>query len=94
MEQTINERVKLLRNELAFSQNRMSNELGMSFATYRRLEVENLISPKHIKVIVEKLNVNKEWLLNGTGEMFNVGGFENRTNSESVNPWENAFARA
>lgn len=73
MENAVNERVKLLRSELAFTQNEMANELGISFATYRRFENET-ISVKYLKMIIERFNVNSKWLTEGEGEMFAEGG--------------------
>ena len=65
------ERLKLLRNELRLSQYEIAEKLGMSQSAYAQLENGNTkVRDRHINLICSTLNINNEWLINGTGEMF------------------------
>lgn len=68
----MNERLKMLRNEFRLSQADFSKKLGIAQSTYAHLESgKTKLRDRHIKLICSTLNVNTEWLVKGTGEMFN-----------------------
>lgn len=69
----MNERLKLLRHNLHLNQADFSKKIGMAQSSYATLESgKTQIRERHIKLICSTLNVNSEWLVNGTGEMFNT----------------------
>lgn len=68
----MNERIKEVRNRLGFTQTEMAQRLGIANNTITAYEAGRRIpSTAIITSICREFNVNEEWLLNGTGEMFN-----------------------
>lgn len=67
----INDRFRLLRKFLNISQNNFVIPLGVSRDVIKNIEC-GLTSPKEyvVKAICREYGVNREWLLNGTGEIF------------------------
>ena len=65
------ERVKEVRKLLNLTQEEFGNKLGVTKATISRLEsgVINL-TEQTLKLICREYNVNSDWLINGTGDMF------------------------
>ena len=63
--------IKELRKSLKLTQEDMANSINMTRTNYLRLENQG-IEPRieQIRVLMEKHNVNSEWILFGTGEMF------------------------
>lgn len=72
MQTTINDRVKILRNTLGFSQKKFGNALGgLSQSAVSAMEKSlGTVTEKNILAICKVFNVNKEWLINGNGEIF------------------------
>ena len=72
MQTTINDRVKILRNTLGYSQKKFGNSLGgLSQSAVRAMEKpKGSVTEKNILTICKVFNVNKEWLINGNGEIF------------------------
>lgn len=65
------ERVKTLRKELKLTQTEFGEKLGRNVRTIQYYEAGNRqIDSATIKLICSVYNVNPDWLLNGTGEMF------------------------
>jgi transcriptional regulator with XRE-family HTH domain len=73
MDGTINQRIKLLRENLELNQRDFSNLLSLSGGYIAGVEV-NLrpANNRLIKLIVSEFGVSEEWLRSGTGEMFSV----------------------
>lgn len=68
---TINERIKVLRNELNLTQTEFADRLGLSQNTIANYECgRRNLSDQTIKSICREFNVNVLWLENGEGEMF------------------------
>jgi transcriptional regulator with XRE-family HTH domain len=67
----LNERIKKLRSHLELTQEEFSSKIGLSRNFIAQVESGiKKPSSRTISDICEKFNVNEEWLLNGTGEMF------------------------
>jgi transcriptional regulator with XRE-family HTH domain len=65
------ERLNLLRKRLQLSQEEFGSKIGLTKASISRLESgTNNFTEQTIMSICREFNVNKEWFINGTGEMF------------------------
>ena len=64
-------RFKILRDKLNLSQKELGKRLNLSDTTIQNYEYgRQQISGKALIKLKEEFNINSEWLLNGTGEMF------------------------
>ena len=76
MENTVNERVRLLRTHLGLTQNDFAIQVNSTLATISRTETGGTTpQQKLLNKIIEVFSVNRDWILHGTGEMFS----ENQT---------------
>ncbi len=67
----INERLKKIRETLKLNQNDFASKLNLQRNSISLIENgKRNLSDRTIKDICTKFNVNEEWLLYGTGEMF------------------------
>lgn len=67
----MNRRVKEIRIALGMSQDAFGAKLGLKRAAVSRIESGAVnLTETNVILICERFNVNREWLLNGTGEMF------------------------
>ena len=67
----MNERVKELRKALHLSQSQFGSHLCVTGPAISRIEKgDRAVTDQMAKAICNEFNVNPEWLLNGTGEMF------------------------
>jgi transcriptional regulator with XRE-family HTH domain len=67
----INDRFKELIKTLSFTPNSLSKELNVTQPTIKKLEKgETLPNAKVLIPLLERYNVNINWLLGGQGEMF------------------------
>lgn len=65
------DRIKKLRKELDLTQQKLADRLGVQRNTIAMYEMgKNAPSEAIILSICREFNVNKEWLRDGTGEMF------------------------
>lgn len=65
------ERLRKLRKELGLTQTEMGARIGCSLSTMCRLESGKYeISDYIVRLICVTWNVNRDWLVNGTGDMF------------------------
>ncbi len=73
MNSTVNERIKRLRDELNLSQSDLANRIGMSATGVWKMETDTKAKPRTSTLIAisKEFNVNKDWLISGTGSMFN-----------------------
>ena len=78
MKQTVNQRVKLLRETFKLTQSEFADLTEHSHSLIAKAEANGSISPKFERKILS-LNVSKEWLENGKGQMFSSG-----TNEENI----------
>lgn len=66
-----NSRIKTLRKQLNLNQAEFGRRIGLKNGAISWMEKEgNTITKQNIKIICDTFNVNKNWLLNGEGEMF------------------------
>lgn len=69
----MNERIKYIRKKEGLSQQKFADKLGIARGNIAAYEVEkNAPSDAVISLICSKFNVNKEWLLTGKGDMYDV----------------------
>jgi Predicted transcriptional regulators len=67
----LKERIKKIRKELDLTQQKFADKLGVKRNTIAMYEMGKTVPSKQtITSICREFNVNKEWFLNGTGEMF------------------------
>lgn len=67
----MNERIKEIRTALGLNQESFGAKLGIKKAAVSRIESGAVnLTEANIILICEKFNVRRDWLLNGTGEMF------------------------
>lgn len=69
MKQTVNERVKAIRQALRLNQVEFANELGISPSLISKLEVGEKASANTLDAVIKTYSVPEEWLLSGKGEM-------------------------
>jgi len=68
----IGERTKLLRKELGLTLEKFGEAVGLKKNTLSTIENgKSNLTEQTIILICKEFNVNREWLLNGVGEMFN-----------------------
>lgn len=67
----MNERLKILRKSLGLTQTDFGKRIGMTMQGIQKWE-KGKSKPQQstIKALISTFNVNPDWLLNGTGEMF------------------------
>lgn len=67
----MNERLRELRKTLKLTQKEFGEKIGVTNFTISDIEKGKLsLTERNLNLICERFNVNKEWLKNGTGEMF------------------------
>lgn len=82
----INDRFTELIKALSFTPNSLSKELNVTQPTIKKLEKgETLPNAKVLIPLLERYNVNINWLLGGQGEMFLTPNNSNPDNSGSDN---------
>lgn len=69
MEETINQRVIKLRKMLYLNQRSFAEKVGITQTSLSMIENGGGISSKTIKKITENLGVNRQWLMEGKGEI-------------------------
>jgi len=69
----INLRIKLIRSELQISQHEFSKKIFISQSSLGEIEtgIRN-VNDRIIQLICSQFNVNKNWIKNGQGSMFDV----------------------
>ncbi len=66
-------RLKLIRKELKMTQEQLAQRLGIGKAALSMIETGRCgLSSRNKNILVQDLNVNPDWLDNGTGNMFNA----------------------
>ncbi len=69
----MNERIKDIRKKEGLSQQKFADKLGIARGNIAAYEVgKNAPSDAVISLICSKFNVNKDWLLIGKGDMYDV----------------------
>lgn len=68
---TENERVRAVRQALGLSQQEFGSRIGIKISAMSYLESgKSRLTESNAILICKEFNVSREWLLNGTGEMF------------------------
>ena len=89
MSDEIGTRVKKVRLRKGISQEQFGEIIGIKKAAISKIENgENSLSKGNLLAICRQFNVNKEWLINGNGEMFTPKSKED----EIRNFFENAIS--
>jgi transcriptional regulator with XRE-family HTH domain len=71
MENSVNTRIKAIRQALKLSQRDFCKGVYLSQSLYAAIELDQRkVNDRHIALIVNKYKANKDWLLTGKGEMF------------------------
>ena len=71
------ERLKKIRKNLTFTQEKIACELGMAARTYASYERDENNPPySMLLLLLQKYNVNLNWFVSGEGQMFNAPKFE------------------
>ena len=66
-------RLREIRKKLGYTQNEFGERIGITGSTVSDIERGKLsLTERNISLICEKLGVNKNWLKNGEGEMFDT----------------------
>lgn len=69
----INERLESIRKSERLSRSKFGLKVGKTEDAIYNLERNRAsISKEFIELVCNTFNVNKEWLLNGTGQMYNI----------------------
>jgi len=76
---TLGERLKHARKNKGFTQDSLAETIGVSRGVIFNLE-KNKTEPQTIVInaICQTLNINKDWLINGSGEMENTARINQR----------------
>jgi transcriptional regulator with XRE-family HTH domain len=91
---TINERVSALRKKLGMNQKDFAETLAIKQAALSMIESgQRDLSEKNIKLICAAHKVNYDWLVNGTGEMFQDDDSDAQAIVDSVMTGDNEFAK-
>ena len=92
------ERIRFLRkNTLKMSQEVFAERLGVSRSVIKNIELNALARPDQklslYKLICSEFNISEEWLLNGTGDMWDNKEAEYSTLIDQIMTGENEFAK-
>lgn len=91
---TISERIRNLRKSLKLSQEEFGARLGVTKASISRIESGiNNVTEQMLLSICREFNVNKVWLVEGHGEMFENDDMEFARAVDRVMFGESDFAR-
>lgn len=86
---TIIERLKLLRKKENLSQEAFSKKINVGKSTVTAWELgTRFIKPIHVNAICNIFNINKEWLISGTGEMLIKDKTNNPTLSQLIKEYD------
>lgn len=90
----LKDRFKELRESLSLTQQKFADRLDISRNFVAQIEMGNKIpSERTIKDICREFKVNYDWLVNGTGEMFQDDDSDAQAIVDSVMTGENDFAK-
>ena len=71
------QKLQQIRKELKLSQEEISSQIGISYRAYTSYERgDRKPSIEFLEKLVEKFNVNLNWLIADVGEMFNTPKYE------------------
>lgn len=68
---SLHDRLKIIRKELGFTQEQIGEICGIKKSAYSMIETgSSKLSRRNFEILTTTLNINKEWLLKGDGDMF------------------------
>ncbi|WP_415942633.1 helix-turn-helix domain-containing protein [Mitsuokella multacida] len=83
MTEHINNRIRTLRKKLHLNQAEFGEKIGLKNGAISWMEKEgNNVTDQNIQLICEKFQVRRDWLVDGTGEMF-----AERTKKDELMEW-------
>ena len=83
MSESINARIKQLRKKKKLNQTEFGSVIGLKNSAISKMEQEgSVVVDQNIQLICEKFQVRREWLVDGTGEMFAA-----RTKNDELMEW-------
>ncbi len=86
MEKTVNERVKLLINQLNLTIDEFCEKADISRTTLWSIQKGTEMKPKTVKNICSAFGLSREWFLHGTGNQYEIQPVHN-----TVDPWKDAL---
>lgn len=83
MGESINARIKQLRKKKKLNQTEFGSVIGLKNSAISKMEQEgSVVVDQNIQLICEKFQVRRDWLVDGTGEMF-----AERTKKDELMEW-------
>lgn len=83
MGESINARIKQLRKKKKLNQTEFGSVIGLKNSAISKMEQEgSVVVDQNIQLICEKFQVRRDWLVDGTGEMFAA-----RTKKDELMEW-------
>lgn len=83
MSESINARIKQLRKKKKLNQTEFGAVIGLKNSAISKMEQEgSVVVDQNVQLICEKFQVRRDWLVNGTGEMF-----AERTKKDELMEW-------
>lgn len=71
MENTINDRITMVRKSLNLSQTAFGEKLGVSRGVIKNIDESNTVpKPEFVSLVCKVYNVDRDWLETGSGDMF------------------------
>jgi transcriptional regulator with XRE-family HTH domain len=67
---TVNQRIKLLREEMGLNQRDFAAQLAASHGLIAGIETGKPVNPRLVKLIASEFGVSEAWLSSGRGQMF------------------------
>jgi transcriptional regulator with XRE-family HTH domain len=67
---SINARIEVLRKSMRLNQAAFGEKIGLGGGAIGKMERGGTVTDQNIKLICEKFNVRRAWLVDGEGEMF------------------------
>lgn len=91
----MNNRLKEIRQKLNLTQKDFSSKLGISQNRISNFEnSKSKISNRDIASICGVFNINKNWFMNGDGEIFNSTSNNNISNTEEIKKIYNSLSQS
>ena len=86
----VSRRIKELRKSLDLTQSDFGRRLGVSRDVIANIEYDR-VEPRHLLVehLCSVFNANMDWILEGTGEMFNTISIDNKSMQQATELFSN-----
>ncbi len=93
---TLGERLQLVRVTAEASQSQIASLIGTSVTVISSAENDrSIMSPKFLNAFIEHTSVNREWLIDGKGDMGEIKLLNIATNNNTkVDPWKDEALKA